>query len=183
MTQTLSVKYTVFWSSLCRRVARILNEIESAFNDDDDSEENFTYESWHSTNSKLSESDQHFTDSGSEAASSTKYYGKNIFKWPFIKLQWSIRIPAHNIVHFPGLQTYGKLNKTIDQKHVWKLLFTDEVLGIIVKRTNVKIEKKWCNFTDTNKIETANTNIEELRSILSLLICLFSSLAMKTFLC
>ena len=90
-------------------------------------------------------------------------------KWASLEPQKNVWTPAHNIIRLPGYPSYGNLERKVIPKNVWDL-FTNKMLKSVIKWTNVEIEKRRRNFSNTSKAEISNTTIKELRALLSLLL-------------
>ncbi|KAK9753793.1 hypothetical protein QE152_g1755 [Popillia japonica] len=72
--------------------------------------------------------------------SKKNYFCKNRFKWSSVAFQGRSRTRRHNIVlQLPGLRPSANLGYEASPKAVWKLIFSDEILNIILQWTNVKI--------------------------------------------
>ena len=72
-------------------------------------------------------------------------------------------------MRLPGLRPYRKIENS-NPKNLRQLLFTDELLNIIMKWTNLKIERRRKNICGPIKGEVDNTSIDELKALLGLLI-------------
>nr|CAI5845241.1 unnamed protein product [Callosobruchus analis] len=89
--------------------------------------------------------------SNQETSSSSYFYGKSRYKWSRDPPTRDRRTPAHNIVtHLPGLRGSARLTNPTTPLQAWQLLFTDEILEVILKHTNAKITELSAKYHSEN---------------------------------
>lgn len=94
------------------------------------------------------------------------YKGKNGIIWykqpPYTKG----RTPARNVItERPGVKQVAKYAKTNVQ--AWSLLFTDEMISLIVKYTNIQIDMKRPQYS--RERDATETNEEEIKALIGIL--------------
>lgn len=126
----------------------LLKWVDEEFSDEEDEEDGDYILSDHSSESEMEgeededneamESDLENSRDGDENAM-TYYYGKNRFKWSAIPaVSKNSRTQQHNIVlKCPGLK--NNTTKSSDALTVWNMLFSDDILDIILRWTNSTI--------------------------------------------
>lgn len=154
-------------------VQSILDEVESEFSCNDDSDLDPDYRSSHDSDSELGEEEENENELENEEVleatsdvemhnvehvGAQNYYGKNRFKWRSVPPAVNVRTRAHNLIfHLPGVIGPAKgLGKSCSESSAWSCLVTDDILEEIVKRTNEKLRKIRQNFSDHNKYLTAD---------------------------
>ncbi|KAK9716820.1 Transposase IS4 [Popillia japonica] len=108
---------------------------------------------------------------GDEAdqGASSYFYGKNRFKWAKNPPRRDGRTPAHNIVtHLPGLKGPARLANPQSPLQAWKLLFTDEILEIILDHTNAKITELSVKYQSEKVTYINHLTLNELNAFLGL---------------
>lgn len=102
--------------------------------------------------------------------SKKSYFGTNRFKWCSAPPQSRTRTRQHNIlVQLPGLRPSANLGTEANPKSVWKLIFSEEMLNIVLQWTNVKLSSVRINYKDPNKSDLQNIDLTELEAFLGLL--------------
>nr|CAI5828648.1 unnamed protein product [Callosobruchus analis] len=105
----------------------------------------------HDTDSEQEFSDGDNIQANQETSSSSYLYGKSRYKWSRDPPTRDRRTPAHNIVtHLPGLRGSARLTNPTTPLQAWQLLFTDEILEVILKHTNAKITELSAKYHSEN---------------------------------
>lgn len=161
---------------------RWLDEIESGSDEDSVSESVFE-PSEHDTDSEEDgdeatnlhqEQEDEFENSNEEDQASRipkQFYGKNRFKWSSQSFISRSRTQKHNIVlRLPTLRgSAAQLGHAAQPSEVWNLLITDDMLTIILRCTNEKIQKQREKLNDSTRAEHQDLDIIELRAFIGLL--------------
>ncbi|VEN50428.1 unnamed protein product, partial [Callosobruchus maculatus] len=107
--------------------------------------------------------------SNQETSSSSYFYGKSRYKWSRDPPTRDRRTPAHNIVtHLPGLRGSARLTNPTTPLQAWQLLFTDEILEVILKHTNAKITELSAKYHSENVTYVNHLSMSELKAFLGL---------------
>nr|CAI5836442.1 unnamed protein product [Callosobruchus analis] len=107
--------------------------------------------------------------SNQEISSSSYFYGKSRYKWSRDPPTRDRRTPAHNIVtHLPGLRGSARLTNPTTPLQAWQLLFTDEILEVILKHTNAKITELSAKYHSENVTYVNHLSMSELKAFLGL---------------
>nr|CAI5861519.1 unnamed protein product [Callosobruchus analis] len=105
--------------------------------------------------------------SNQETSSSSYFYGKSRYKWSRDPPTRDRRTPAHNIVtHLPGLRGSARLTNPTTPLQAWQLLFTDEILEVILKHTNAKITELSAKYHSENVTYVNHLSMSELKAFL-----------------
>lgn len=158
-------------------VRKTLEELEegeegSDANDLDD-ENDPSYNSEHETASEQthdsSESDK--LERNKQRGESSSFYGRNRYKWSALEPQRNVKTPAHNlIIKVPTLKgPASRLGDSCSPLEAWECLFTRDMLEEIVNHTNVKISSYRSKFSDQQRTELRDMNVNELRALFGLL--------------
>nr|CAI5863206.1 unnamed protein product [Callosobruchus analis] len=106
--------------------------------------------------------------SNQETSSSSYFYGKSRYKWSRDPPTRDRRTPAHNIVtHLPGLRGSARLTNPTTPLQAWQLLFTDEILEVILKHTNAKITELSAKYHSENVTYVNHLSMSELNAFLA----------------
>lgn len=98
------------------------------------------------------------------------YYGKNRYKWAKTAPKKDVRIPAHNLVmHLPGLKGPARIKSPSTPYEAWQLLFTEDILNIILEHTNAKITELSSNYQGSHVSFVDHLGLTELKAFLGLL--------------
>lgn len=103
----------------------------------------------------------------------TTYYGKkNCFAWNSEAPNLSAKTPAKHIIKIKLAAPKGPASKLNipSPEAVWRLFFTDNILGEIVVNSNKKLEQLRQNLKTPDSSSYKNTNKEEIEALLGLLI-------------
>lgn len=86
---------------------------------------------------------------GNPSTASNYFYGKNRYKWAKNEPRRDVRTAACNVIrtHLPGLKGQARLANLLTPYDAWRLLFTDDILEIILEHTNAKISDLSTNYT------------------------------------
>ncbi|KAG8228991.1 hypothetical protein J437_LFUL006939 [Ladona fulva] len=100
------------------------------------------------------------------------YFGKNRYKWSSKEPKRNVRTRLHSIVvEKPGLKqaviTLGKEHQPI---HFWSLIFDYEMIHLILRWTNVKLQNLRLKYNRSSRPEIQDLDSVELRALLGLLI-------------
>lgn len=98
---------------------------------------------------------------------------KNCFRWCTTEVVPSSRVRKHNIVmKIPIVKGRARdLAENADPLSVWNLLFTEDILLLIIEWTNHKLSQMRSEYTDKNSIShVRDLDMTELKSFLGLLV-------------
>lgn len=89
------------------------------------------------------------------------FYGKNRYKWASAKPSRTSRVRTHNIVNVPSQVSPSEF-KSITE--LWKLIFTDHMIEMVVNHTNKKLDSYRAKYKDTSRSELGSTNETEIKA-------------------
>ena len=143
--------------------------------DDETIDPTFVIENEHSSDSEVDQSDndeQEIEVENERQRGNSSFRGRNDFLWNKTPPPRNVRTRAHNIiVQLPGLkQAAVALGNKPNPQDVWGLLFTSEMIDIIVTWTNVKIQTVREKYRDQTLSFIHTTNAIEMKGFLGLLI-------------
>lgn len=139
------------------------SDLEDVPEDDSDLEAN-------ESTTNMETADETSSDSGDHIPRKHYYYGRNKFKWSNIEPSRNSRTRLHNIVtHLPGIRAPARIADHNQTDKVWNLLFTDEMIGLIVRWTNVKLENMSETYKRADKPELKPIDDVEMKAFVGLL--------------
>lgn len=94
------------------------------------------------------------------------FYGKNRYKWASAEPSRTSRVRAHNIVSAPSQVSPIEFESFTE---LWKLLFSDRMIEIIVTYTNKKLDSYRAKYKDSSRSELGSTNETEIKALIGLL--------------
>lgn len=141
------------------------------FSDEDSVDESYCEESEHETDSEIEAEDSELPNNDSSEQNDEKsFYGRNRYKWSTQSFVSRSRTQKHNIiVQIPGLRPSAALGNEADPVSCWNLLFTDDLLLIILQWTNVKLQSMKARYKNTERSELQDIDLIELKAFIGLL--------------
>lgn len=138
--------------------------------DNSDHEEDVIVESEHDSVSEQScESDcEQLMSFDSTLERKKFFYGKGRYKWSKEEFPKNVRTPSHNILKIPF--TKKDFRETLSHFSSFNMVFSDEMLNIIIKYTNVKLKNIRQNLKDPERIDYRDISRVELLAFIGLLI-------------
>ncbi|CAH1957471.1 unnamed protein product [Acanthoscelides obtectus] len=102
----------------------------------------------HDTESEIEHSSEAEEEFDQELTSGNCYYGRNRYKWSKTPPAPS-RVRHNNIIHLPGTRGPALKNKPNTPLDAWSLLFTQNIIDLIVEHTNQKVTDLSVSYGDT----------------------------------
>jgi hypothetical protein len=94
------------------------------------------------------------------------FFGRNRYRWSANPVLRRSRVRQHNIIRIPTVRPPAQIGNNPTPINIWSLLFTEDILNIILKWTNEKINKDRPNYDEHAWHET---DACELRAFFGLL--------------
>lgn len=118
------------------------------------------------TQSTIESHSKDVTVSSEQRNEPRSYYGRNRYKWSSQEPAPTSRTPLHNIVRMSS-----KLGPKTFTSHedIWSLLFTEEMISLLVTHTNQKITATKSKYKDSSRSELAPTTNLEMKAYIGLL--------------
>lgn len=152
------------------------HESDSEFDEEDDTEEEeVQLPTWEqsSTSAEQHSTFQQVENVGSGGTKDVYYGKKRCFAWHSQPVKKTTQAIQRNIIKVRLSQPHGPA-RTIGPKptplQIWNLLFTSEMIDIIVEATNSKLEKMRSKIKHQNSVCYKNTNRTEINALIGIVL-------------